>query len=795
MRSPEKQSVAGPDAISRTHLTAQDPLDLMVGREAEMAILNLMMESPPGEVQVLEITGDPWIGKTRLLDALADSARKLDWKVAYGSSGPLLDGLPFSTLYDAIDRMLDGNATDWSDGSALADPDDDPGMILTSLMATRRWRVPPGSIAVYKTLRSITALLQSFSSPTGLALIFDDAHQADEASIESLNHLVYHPPSGNLLITLAYRPLQASPELLSLLGEVRASGHSHIIRLGPLPDAEIAALLPADISRSNRRALLSEAGGNPGMLKALIAVSAGTTDLTSGARQLPEDVSATCLRDFRSLSRDAWLVARAAALMDEPFELDLLMGVAQLPQLRAFPAIDELTRRDVLRPDDSLRRFRFRNSLIRRAAYNSAGVGWRLGAHSRAAAKLSSRRAPATLVARHLEHSVRFGERGTVRTLLVAAQASLWDRPARAVAWIKAANDLNAMATARSRLLLGKALILAGPIEDGIEALNEIEPHDPQYEQIKPQIVLWRAFARQLAGQPRDTAELSAMIGGTSGELRYEMDLALLAGSVIESAEPSVMMRRRVMDWEESRYRAHGLALLGAADVKHGRSGRALPLLREAAGLLEGLPDPEMAMRLDALRWLGWAESQLGGHQDALTHLKRGVMLAERRALNSLLPALAIDYASLLVRNGDPARALSYIDRAAEVAELVGAPLSLGAALDLRMRITLPEQRQRGECIGQAAAGNGDGQQDHDEGHGDLDLLSEREREIACMVSDGRTNQQIARALGLSHKTVETYIGRIFKKLDFCSRAQIAAMIGQSKGADRTAAQPPQDVT
>jgi DNA-binding NarL/FixJ family response regulator len=770
----------------------------MVGRQAEMAILDLAMDRPPGEIQVLEITGDPWMGKTRLLDAFTSSARQRGWKVTAGSSGPLLHGLPFAMFSDAIDRMLADEATAWSDGLALAERDNEPG-ILTALAVTGRWQAAPGSIAVYKTLRSIGAMLQSVSSPTGLLLVFDDAHHADEASMELLNHLAHHPPSGNLLIALGYRPLQARPELLSLLGEVRASGRSQLVRLGPLPEADLAALLPADLNRSNRRALLREAGGNPGLLRALISVSAGTTDLSGDAWQLPEDVSAACLRDFRSLSSEAWLVARAAALMDEPFEPDLLMGVAQLSELQAFPAIDELTSRDVLRPDNSLRRFRFRNSLIRLAVYNSAGVGWRLGAHSRAAAKLASRRAPATLLARHLEHSVRFGERSTVRTLLAAAQASLWDRPTRAVAWIKAADDLSATASARSRLLLGKALTLAGPIEDGIETLDRIEPHDPQYEQIKAEIVLWRAFARQLAGQAqdaaRDVAELAAIVGEASGELRYQLDLALLTGSVLASAEPGAVAQQRVASCPEPRYRAHGLVLLGAANIKCGRSERAAPLLREATRLLDELPDAEMAMHLDALRWLGWAENELGKHEDALAHLKRGVMLADRRALNSLLPAIAIDYASLLVRAGDPTHALGYIDRAAEAAELAGATFRLGAALDLRMRITLAGQRRAGENAGQAAADKDDGRHELGQGRGypgaDLSLLSERELEIASMVSDGRTNQQIARALGLSHKTIETYLGRIFKKLDFCSRAQIATMIGQSRGADGTAAQEP----
>ncbi|WP_371604431.1 helix-turn-helix transcriptional regulator [Streptomyces sp. NBC_01220] len=61
-----------------------------------------------------------------------------------------------------------------------------------------------------------------------------------------------------------------------------------------------------------------------------------------------------------------------------------------------------------------------------------------------------------------------------------------------------------------------------------------------------------------------------------------------------------------------------------------------------------------------------------------------------------------------------------------------------------------------------------------------LGRLSKRELEVAVQVSRGRTNQQIARALTVSHKTVETHLGRIFKKLDVSSRAELATLVGRS---------------
>jgi DNA-binding CsgD family transcriptional regulator len=59
--------------------------------------------------------------------------------------------------------------------------------------------------------------------------------------------------------------------------------------------------------------------------------------------------------------------------------------------------------------------------------------------------------------------------------------------------------------------------------------------------------------------------------------------------------------------------------------------------------------------------------------------------------------------------------------------------------------------------------------------------LSKREREIAVLVATGKSNADIAAVLFLSQKTVEGHMGRIFKKLDVSSRAQVAATIARDE--------------
>jgi DNA-binding CsgD family transcriptional regulator len=55
--------------------------------------------------------------------------------------------------------------------------------------------------------------------------------------------------------------------------------------------------------------------------------------------------------------------------------------------------------------------------------------------------------------------------------------------------------------------------------------------------------------------------------------------------------------------------------------------------------------------------------------------------------------------------------------------------------------------------------------------------LTAREREVAVMISRGKSNRETAESLFVSERTVETHVGNIFSKLGFSSRTQIAAWV------------------
>jgi DNA-binding NarL/FixJ family response regulator len=64
-----------------------------------------------------------------------------------------------------------------------------------------------------------------------------------------------------------------------------------------------------------------------------------------------------------------------------------------------------------------------------------------------------------------------------------------------------------------------------------------------------------------------------------------------------------------------------------------------------------------------------------------------------------------------------------------------------------------------------------------------LDALTPSERRIASLAADGHTNPQIAQSLFLSLKTVETHLGRTYRKLGIASRTELPEALGRVEQA------------
>ena len=64
-----------------------------------------------------------------------------------------------------------------------------------------------------------------------------------------------------------------------------------------------------------------------------------------------------------------------------------------------------------------------------------------------------------------------------------------------------------------------------------------------------------------------------------------------------------------------------------------------------------------------------------------------------------------------------------------------------------------------------------------------VDQLTASERRVAEYAAEGRSNPEIAQALFVTRKTVETHLGSVYRKLDIAGRGELAAALGGSGNA------------
>ncbi|UGS33727.1 response regulator [Capillimicrobium parvum] len=121
-----------------------------------------------------------------------------------------------------------------------------------------------------------------------------------------------------------------------------------------------------------------------------------------------------------------------------------------------------------------------------------------------------------------------------------------------------------------------------------------------------------------------------------------------------------------------------------------------------------------------------------------------------------LLPAIRAGAAGYLLKNVEPSE-LARAIRAAHAGEALLDPVVAARLVDA------------------LATPSGEGRDDA--GH---DGLTAREREVLELIVAGESNKRIARALGISEKTVKTHVGHVLAKLGVTDRTQAAVHALQS---------------
>ncbi len=665
------------------------PTPLVGRRDALTALRNALDGSLRDGFTFLALVGEPGAGKTRLLGELATRAAGLGFTPLWGRAAEFEQVMPFSALVDALDDHLEARHQTMAESLGPA-ATRLLGTVFPALAAQETAETADSDrsgLARYRLYRAIRQMVDVLSTPSGLVLILDDVHWADDSTLEFLDHVIRHPPAGPVLVAVAYRPAQAPPRVATLASGARGQQ----IQVGPLDQSEVDEFLGPDVSRNRRRALYEASGGNPFYLEALARMS------ETEVGELPPTVLAALQVELGDLSPTALLVAQAAAVAADEFEPAVAAVAAQVPGAAALDALDELEERDIVRSVDG--RFRFRHPLVRRAAYESSAAGWRLAAHARIAAHLAALGAPATVQAHHVERSGSFGDQRAVDVLVAAARAVATHAPATSAHWLQEAlrlmSDDAGTREGRMELMLelSRAQGVSGRLAEGRDTargLLRLLPAD-DYPRRGRAARLCALLERQL-DRPHEARallldELSNMPNPRAAAA-VPLRMRLVAESLMRvdflAAQAVLDLMPDTAEGWEPGLEVAVAALRPMPAYAAGRAAEAVRYAEAADRLVSAAPDDHLAEWLDTIAWLCWAEINLGRYADAQRHFDRAAAVARSTGQSYILTNLLAGKARTLITMGRLAEAQATAEESVEGARLLDSGQQLVFALTQR---------------------------------------------------------------------------------------------------------------
>ena len=590
---------------------------------------------------VIQVVGEPGIGKSRLLAELARRAEARRCLVLIGRAAEFEQDVPFGAIIDALNDHL--GALDSAVVRALEPQTlQELSQVFPSLSGfADEASAPRGQADRYRFHYALRAALERLAARRPVVVALDDVHWADPASCEVIAHLLRRF-RGPLLLTLAVR--HTPSPLAALLEEAIRAGEGTRLDLGPLSSTEAQALMDPELDARTRDALYRESGGNPFYLEQLARVSprsAGPAETTVGPaeRTVPRAVGVAIEDELSRIHASDKLVLDAAAVVGESFEPELVASIAERSVAFTLRALDRLDGADVIRATATPRRFRFRHPIVRRAVYDGIPSGWRLAAHARAAAALIAVRAPATTSAHHVERSAMQGDELAVAVLVEAARGAAARAPLSAGRWLLAALRLlpaEASPERRMGLLAEAATALAsgGAYGEALAALEESQALVPADQtEVRADVTAKIAYVKRRSGQPFDSRPMlehaleSLTDSDSKAATDLRLELALYAlwhdefSALTDLAKPLLSLARDQNDLAMIALSA-ALCSLGSHNPRVAAPRRTLAEAEEA---FAALSDEQLAGRIYVSFYLGLAELRLERADEALRHANRGL--------------------------------------------------------------------------------------------------------------------------------------------------------------------------